>query len=186
MPAEKSLGKVNLLPLDSFEASFMGRGLKWALTAGRVLVVLTEFVVILAFASRFWFDKRLNDLVEVIDQKKQVVESYSEIESEMRDILARQGPIDKAITRKTTPIGVVEKLGQIIPNTTTLSELTVDEAKVSMSGASDSEAVLAQTLRSLKSFRDMKKINLEEINFDQKLGKVVFKISSKLETHAKQ
>lgn len=185
MPAEKSLGKVNLLPLDSFEASFMGRGLKWALTAGRVLVVLTEFVVILAFASRFWFDKRLNDLVEVIDQKKQVVESYSEIEAQMRDILTRQSPIDRSLNRKTTPITVVEKLGEIVPSATTLTELTVDETKVSMAGASDSEAVLAQTLRSLKGFGDMKKINLEEVNFDQKLEKVVFKISSKLETYAK-
>jgi len=62
VPTRSSLFKVNLLPKDNFEFSLVGKFLRWALTAGRVMVVLTEFVVILAFGSRFWLDKEMNDL----------------------------------------------------------------------------------------------------------------------------
>src|SRR3989344_7346869 len=89
MPAAK-LAKINLLPKDSFDFSTLGKFLRWSLTTGRVLVVLTEFVVILAFGSRFYFDKRLNDLVEEIVQKQAVVDSYAEIEKTTRDILTKQ------------------------------------------------------------------------------------------------
>lgn len=185
MPAIKSIGKVNLLPLDSFEASVWGRGLKWALTAGRILVVLTEFVVILAFASRFWFDKRLNDLVEVIDQKKQVVASYVEVENEMRDILARQEPVETATNRKVTSIGLLEKLSQTIPQETTLTDLSIEEDKITLAGTSVSENGMARSISTIMEFPEIQDLNLEEITFDQKQAKVVFKVTGSLQTYDK-
>ena len=49
-------GSINLLPKSDFEASFWGKFLKWGVSSGRYLVILTELVVIVAFLSRFKLD----------------------------------------------------------------------------------------------------------------------------------
>lgn len=70
---------VNLLPSDRFEYSRVGRFLQWALSTGRHVLMLTELVVILAFLSRFWFDRTLENLREVRIQKEAIVDSYDQI-----------------------------------------------------------------------------------------------------------
>lgn len=73
--------KLNFLPSDRFEYSKLGRFLKWALSAGRYLVVFTELIVIVAFISRFWFDRQLTDLREQRVQKSALVDSFKNIQN---------------------------------------------------------------------------------------------------------
>ena len=70
---------VNLLPSDRFEYSKWGRFLLWALSTGRLVVVLTELVVIAAFLSRFWFDRKLSDLRQVRIQRTVSVQAMDEV-----------------------------------------------------------------------------------------------------------
>lgn len=73
--------KLNLLPADRFEYSKLGRFLKWALSAGRYVVVFTELIVIIAFISRFWFDRQLTDLREQRVQKSTIVTSFKDTQN---------------------------------------------------------------------------------------------------------
>jgi hypothetical protein len=62
-PARKKLDiNVNLLPQDPFFETVFGRFLKWALSIGRYIVIFTELIVILSFASRFTLDRMVTDL----------------------------------------------------------------------------------------------------------------------------
>ncbi len=175
MPAVK-FGKINLLPKDAFEFSALGKILKWALTTGRVLVVLTEFVVILAFGSRFYFDKKLNDLIEVISQKQAVVESYTDIEAKMRDLLSRQAIVDKYLAGN---LGVNNTIGQIKKSTPTdvsFSEINLDDKGFSLTGTAGSEGGLANLLVGLNNIPNVTGVNVGSIDFDQRQGVIVFKI----------
>ena len=53
---------INLLPKTEFELSFWGRFIKWALSTGRYIIILTELVVIIAFMSRFKLDRDASDV----------------------------------------------------------------------------------------------------------------------------
>ena len=101
---------INLLPKDSFEGSNLGKTLKWLLIGGRTIVVLTEFGVILAFVSRFWYDKQLNDLNDQITQKQAVVRSFTEVENKMRDVLAREEIVGKFLKENLDTNGIIESL----------------------------------------------------------------------------
>lgn len=176
MPALR-LGKINLLPKDSFEFSTLGKTLKWSLTTGRILVVLTEFVVILAFGSRFYFDKKLNDLIETIDQKQAVVESYASIESRMRDLLSRQAIVDKYLKDNLGVSGVIDQIKRTTPADVTFSEVTVDAKGFSLSGTAGSEGGLANLLVGLNSIPKITGVNVGSIEFDQRQGVINFKIT---------
>lgn len=176
MPATK-LGRINLLPKDSFEFSGLGRFLKWALTSGRMLVVLTEFVVILAFGSRFYYDKKLNDLIEVIDQKQNVVESYAEIENRMRDVLARQ----KTVTNfSTVNLAINDRFGQIrriTPTDVTYTEISINETGFNLAGTAGSEGGLANLLVGVNNVPNVSGVSIGSVEYDQRKGIINFKIS---------
>ena len=176
MPARSSLFKVNLLPKDSFEFSFVGKFLRWALTAGRVMVVLTEFVVIMAFASRFWFDKKLNDLKEVIDQKEAVVLSYAETEAEMRKILVRQEPVKDYLEDNLKMTKRIDDLKYFLPEGITLTELKIEKEKVSLLGVAGSEETFSRTIRVMSQMEDAYQTEVRKLEFDQKKGGVNFEI----------
>lgn len=176
MPAKSSQFKVNLLPKDNFEFSVVGKFLRWALTAGRVMVVLTEFVVILAFGSRFWFDKKLNDLRETIQQKEVVVESYAETEEEMRRILARQEPVKDYIESNLYLTERVNDLRYFLPEGVSLTELKIEEGKTSLSGVAGSEETFSRMIRAATQMENVYKTEVKELEFDQKRGGVNFEI----------
>ena len=82
MAAPKS--EIELLPQEGWEKGTLGKLLKWALTAGRYIVIVTELAVIMAFLSRFKFDRELTDLHEEIKQKQAVIQSAQSFETEFR------------------------------------------------------------------------------------------------------
>lgn len=174
MAAQHGLSHINLLPKDSFEFSGTGKLLKWTTTIGRVLVVMTEFVVILAFASRFYFDKKLNDLSETIDGKLAVIQSYQETETQMRDLLSRQGVVSNYLTSNLDIVNRFSDLGKQIPPGITLDVVSMKGKDVSVKGSAGSETAFAQLLLGLKRDTLLKKISLDNTTYDQNTGSVKF------------
>ena len=176
MAAQYGLSHINLLPSDSFEFSSLGRFLKWATTIGRVLVVLTEFVVILAFGSRFYFDKKLNDLSDVIGQKQVVIVSYQAIEQQMRDILLKQAPVGSFLEKNLRIGNKLQSLGAAIGTGVTLDSLGISEKTLTLAGKAPSEVGYSQTLDGLKRIPGVKRISIKETNFDQTTSELKFSI----------
>lgn len=79
MPAKK---EISLLPDEENINSLSSRIVRWLTSVGRFVIVFTELVVIGAFLSRFWLDRRNSDLSEVIRQQKAIIESTAEFEKD--------------------------------------------------------------------------------------------------------
>lgn len=176
MATAHSVSSINLLPKDSFEFSATGKALKWAITVGRVLVVMTEFVVLLAFASRFYFDKKLDDLNEVLVQKQAQIAAYSQVESDIRRILIKQGPVDGYIKSGLGFENKVNNLTGVLPTGTILDSLSLNEKVMSISGKSQSEYGFAQFLSGIKRMPEVLTVSMKETSFDQTSGGVKFNI----------
>lgn len=179
MADTRSFLQINLLPKDSFEFSGLGKFLGWAMTSGRVLVVLTEFVVLLAFGSRFYFDKKLNDLTETLDQKVAQIEAYSEVESQMRTLLAKQTPISDYLNKNILFGQKYDDLTQIIPVGVRAEKITLDQNSMVFTGRSESEKAFVQFLKKLKTLTTLSYINIKDVGFDQKTKEVMFTIQAK-------
>lgn len=178
MAAQQGVFQINLIPKDSFEFSTLGKVLTWATTTGRVLVVLTEFVVLLAFASRFYFDKKINDLSEEVDQKQVQIETFAETEKLMRKVLAKQTPINNYLTENITFGQKYDNLARIIPNGVRLEKLTIDGSGMVMVGESTTELGFAQLLKSLKKMDGVAGLTMKDTSFDQTSGAVKFNIQA--------
>ena len=178
MAVKQGFSHINLLPKDSFEFSPLGRFLNWATTAGKVLVVMTEFVVLLAFGSRFYFDKKLNDLSEVLDQKQAQINAFSETETQIRLVLAKQAPINTYLKNNLNLLSKYTTLAKIMPQGVTLEKLTVDSTGLNMMGQAGSELSFAQFLNGLKNMNKVAMIAMKETTYDQASGAVKFNIQT--------
>lgn len=74
--------EISLLPDSENANSFTSRALRWIATIGRYIIVFTELIVILAFISRFWLDRKSADLSEIIRQEKAIIDSTSDFEKD--------------------------------------------------------------------------------------------------------
>lgn len=140
------------------------------------MVVMTEFVVLLAFGSRFYFDKKLNDLTEVLDQKQAQINAFSETEAQIRKILAKQTPIDLYMKTNLQFANKFTELSGSMPSGVSLEKLSLDATGMNMIGQASSELGFAQFLSGLKKMKGVAKLSMKDTNFDQTSGSVKFNI----------
>lgn len=106
---------VNLLPGDRFEFSAWGRFLLWGLSTGRLVVVLTELVVIAAFLSRFWFDRRLSDLRQVRIERSAAVQAMDETRAKWERLQSKTEVISQASSRNFDAAERLTKIQSLTP-----------------------------------------------------------------------
>ncbi|MBI4099564.1 hypothetical protein HY440_01005 [Candidatus Microgenomates bacterium] len=148
--------EVNLLPGEDLETRPGGKFLKWALSWGKRIVIITEGIVILAFLSRFWLDTTVADLTEKITSKKGAVEASAKFEKTFRQTTER---IEKAgrIEQETSLLAVYDKARTLIPNGITISQMAVTTKGLTLTGTGTetSLAVLVAAFRKSPSFDDL-------------------------------
>lgn len=79
LPAKK---EISLLPDEANSNTTGARVMHWITSIGRFIIVFTELIVIGAFLSRFYLDRKNSDLSDVIRQQKAIVESTQNFEND--------------------------------------------------------------------------------------------------------
>lgn len=160
----------NLLPKTEFETSFGGRFLKWALSTGRYIIILTELVVIVAFLSRFKLDKNLSDLGEAIAGRQTLLEASSNTENLLRLTQAR---LDIATTKLKTqfiPSEIMEKINNSLTGGVILNTLSISKSGLSLTATTVSENDIGRIVTELSNDLAFKAIDLTDISSDGNAG----------------
>lgn len=176
MAAQKK--EISLLPLEEFEKTRLGRFLKWALSFGRWIVILTELIVILCFLSRFKLDRDLTDLGEEIRQQQAIIASFGDLEKDFRNLQKRLDTIDKLEKKQLLASLLLDALSKTVPLDVSLTDLTVKEKEMEISGLAFSEAGFGSFIRRLSESK-FEKISLEKITRG-KTGEIEFKLRAEL------
>lgn len=80
---------ISLLPESENPRSFGARFFRWITTTGRITIILTELIVISAFISRFWLDRKNSDLSATARQKQAILTSATPFEDEFTKLQQR-------------------------------------------------------------------------------------------------
>lgn len=129
---------VNLVPKDPFFASPIGKVLKWALSVGRYIVIFTELIVILSFITRFNLDRQVTDLNETINQKKVIIESFGELETNVRMFQAKTDAYHQ-IKQQSNIADIFPILSRITPQNIKLEELQIKPGKIAFRGTATTQ-----------------------------------------------
>ncbi len=153
---------INLLPKDPFLTSPLGRVMQWALSAGRYLVIFTELIVVMSFASRFSLDRRVTDLNASIHQKEVVIDSYGDLEQNVRII---QKKIDsyKQVEQQYNPADAFQALSDITPQDVLLDELSIEQNKLTFSGTTRSSVSLNLLINNIQLSPKFTEVSVDRI-----------------------
>lgn len=158
---------------------------KWLIHIGRVIVVLTELVALLALIYRFFLDMQIIDLHDQIKQERVFVKEREKKEEEYRRLQERlfqiaslpkatfeQVEIYQTIARKTEELGLIEATFQVGSDT------------VSIEGKSASVFTLSQYIGYLKGLERVEAISLGEVSRQQ--GAIKFSLRLELKGEEKK
>jgi hypothetical protein len=143
---------ISLLTEKPLEITLKGRIISWLLKSGRVVVVLTELIVIAAFLSRFWLDRKNTDLSERIRQYQVILTSTSEFEKEFRGFQQRLNKSSKKLAEEKNLALPLEIVAKEVPKEVVLSSFSfrnTDSPFASLSVVVYSERGLLKFIRNL-------------------------------------
>ncbi len=162
MPAKKE-PRINLLPQEEFEMSVVGRILKWGLSTFRIIVIIVEMVVMVAFLSRFWLDARNSDLNESIKQKQAVLAASSDFEKDFRKVQKRL-EIFSSLYSNSKPSASLNLITSYLPADVFVSSLSFVEDSIQLRGIASNERSIAQLIANLESDKGFKEVVLSQID----------------------
>lgn len=150
MPAKKN---INLLPDKDNQNSFSAKALIWLTTVGRGVIIVTELIVVAAFLSRFYLDRKNADLSEILRQQKAILDSTREFE---KDFLQTQSTLKTIVDLKSKPVDYGSYL-DVVRNSlypeiiVTQMSIKIDKglASLSLSASSISEYSLVNFISTL-------------------------------------
>lgn len=167
MPANKE-DQINLLPKKGFATTTVGRILSWLLSTFRIIVIVTEMIVMLAFLSRFWLDAKNSDLNDQIEQKKAVLAASGDFEKQFKDTQRRLNTFS-ALTANTTPVASsLKTVTSYLPSDIFLTSYSLSAKNIQVSAIASSEKSIQQFIANLQSNEIFQNISLTEVKEDSK------------------
>jgi Tfp pilus assembly protein PilN len=176
-PAPKKR-EIELLPQEDWEKTSWGKLLKWTLSVGRYIVIVTELIVIVAFVSRFKLDHDLTNLNEEIKEKQARIEAMSEFEKEFRFLQKRLQTVSQIQGAQKTTSGTIQRLIPLIPIDVSLTSLSVNEKTIDLSAVALSAEGLASFINNLKESPHFNQLNLQNVSTGtEQLAGIQFNLS---------
>ncbi len=179
--AARKQEKINLLPQKGFEATTTGRLLAWVLSTFRIIVIVTEIIVMIAFLSRFWLDAQNADLNEKIEEKKAVLLASAAQEKEFRDTQKRLSIFSNIVSGQGIAPESLQKIISFLPDDLYLTQLTFGKNAFNIEGTTPSEQSIQQFVVNLNASGSFTEVFLQGIQSETKDPTLlIFKINAKL------
>lgn len=152
------------------QAPLLDKFMDWALTIGRLIVILTEVVAVIAFVYRFSLDEKLVNLHDQIKQQQNIISALKSDETKYRNLQDRLAlavnlsekniKSHQAIADIATPVSGQVKINDLILNKDR-ENIHIDVTSVS---------ALADFVDSLKKNPGLKSISIDNIESKPSIG----------------
>ena len=163
MPAANEI-KVNLLGQEQFTHAPLGRFVTWAMTYGRYIMISTEFVVLIAFLSRFSLDRQLTDLKDEISQKQDIIQANQTLESNFRMAQTELKKVKDIFATQSYPFDALNAIHVVLPQGTYLQSIAVDNNKINAQITSLTVQSFSQFLINVSATKQLTNVEIGTID----------------------
>lgn len=158
---------VNKLPsinlLKTKEESFLNKFIRWALTIGRLVVIITEGVALAAFIYRFSLDKQLVDLNDKIKSEQSIVKSFKNNEDKYRNLQERLALASKLSITGESSVKIFDDVFSFAPKDFIFSNFIMSEDRIKIDANVGSIPSLAAFISNIKNYPNITSVNLDKI-----------------------
>lgn len=137
--------------------------MNWALTAGRLIVIITEIVAISAFIYRFSLDEKLIDLHSSIKQKQTLISLLKNDENKYRNLQDRIALASSLLEKNAKTNKIVLNIVGLTPQGVRIDNLTFNKDKLTINADINSVSSLTDFINVLKDYPDIKAVSIDNI-----------------------
>lgn len=179
MPKKRSLS-VNLVKGKG--SDFIDKFIDWALTAGRLLVIITEIIALSSFIYRFGLDRQLIDLHSKIKQEETLVSAFKEREEDFRNLQDRIELANNLSANSQYQIKLIQDIVNLAPDGMTFEQLNISENSININARYNFVSSLTQFINSLKGYKDVNNVSINNIENRLSTGELVVSITAGINT----
>lgn len=169
----KKSASINLLKSDRNET--LNQIINWALTIGRVLVIVIELVALTAFLYRFSLDNQLQDLHTRIKQQQAIVASQKKNEDTYRNLQDRLTISSSFADTGQKNVKVFKDILSFAPNGMTFNNVSLFENRIRIEANVNSVIPLSVFVNALKAYPKGDTVSIDKI--ENKTSSAVITVS---------
>lgn len=155
--------------------------LDWAMYIGRLLVILTETIALIVFASRFSLDRKIVDLSDEIKKNQALVAYFKQGEDTYRKVHNKLDVSQTNVASSSATVSLFEKIIQQTNQQVNLTNFTISSSTMSLSIEASSVAVLASFMTELKQLPQIASLSIDTIENRTSSAIIVVTISGQLQ-----
>jgi Tfp pilus assembly protein PilN len=157
----KNSASINLLRNDNKET--FEHIINWAVTIGRILVIVVELAELAAFLYRFTLDNQLQDLHSKIKQEQAIIELQKTNEDTYRNLQDRLSIISSFAKSGTNSLKIFKDILSFTPNGMTFTTVTFSSNTMHLEANLESVSPLSSFIGKLRSYSLINTVSLDKI-----------------------
>lgn len=173
MPHDKFLININILSPQGNPEKVAVRLTKWALSAGRYLIIFVEIIVLGAFLSRFKFDNDLSETKEKIKHQIPYIQSKLPDENSVRKLQFQLATAKTILNSRLDYTALLRQVSQQTPPGIHLLTLNIEKTStgstLKLSGRSESNSDVTRFIAGLKRGGAFSNVLLASASLDQSI-----------------
>lgn len=163
-----NLPSINLV--RNKKTPLIDRVINWALTVGRLIVILTEIIAMATFIYRFSLDEKLIDLHSVIKQKQAMVSFQKQDEEKYRNLQERIALASTNSEKVVKVNKIIMDIIKLIPQEISINDLTFNKDRITMNLDMASAPLLKTFVTPLKTYPEVKSVSIDNIESRPSVG----------------
>lgn len=178
----KGINSINLL---RGQEHILDKFVDWALTIGRLLVIVTETAALAVFFMRFDIDSKLVDLHDLIKPKQAIVSStyYKDKEATYRDLQQRLAIIKKLNNKGAQTLAVYQDIVDLARGKVTFNSITQSNNTITLDANTRSVTQLTGFVDALKNYPEVQSINVNKVENKTSNAVIAVNITVTLKTN---
>lgn len=168
---------INLL--RGSETHYVDTILKWALSTGRFLIILTETIALAAFVYRFTLDREIIDLADSIKDNQAIVSLYRD-EPKYRNLHERLNFVSSVSASFETKSTILEDLVRLAQDKAVYQRLSIGQNEVNIELITNSTGALSSYIESLRSSPKYGNVSVYKVENKAGSGMLLVGITAKI------
>jgi Tfp pilus assembly protein PilN len=137
--------------------------INWAVTIGRILVVVVELAALVAFLYRFTLDNQLQDLRSKIKQEQAIIQLQKKNEDTYRNLQDRLSLISSFTKNGHKNLSTFEDILSFAPSGMTFTTVTFSPTEMQVEANVESVSSLSTFIGKLRSYPVVATVSLDKI-----------------------
>lgn len=154
--------------------------INWALTIGRILVIITEGIALIAFIYRFGLDQQLIDLHAKIKNEQAIVSALKKSEDSYRNLQERLALASSSTKITSARTKIYQDVIGLAPTGLTFNSISLYADRLQMDANVTSVGALSSFVNSLKSYAPINSVSIDKIENKTANAKITVSVTANL------